>query len=156
MTTETHYELRVYSDAERYYVRRKGAVLGELIEFAHSQKSEEAVEYKIYRVETITTCLEIFEVPAHVKSVEEVIDDIIGYSDGSNRYYEPDELKNFDEATREKIWEAVHSEMDSCDCCGVICTIQDLSGTDEGELCWRCENDMIERQEEEEENSDED
>lgn len=79
---------------------------------------------------------------------DEMIQEIIDYSDGVYHMHQPDGWEELDEATKSDILDEVFKEVYPCDGCGWWTNVSDMSNfPDSGEdLCWRCES---EREEEE-------
>lgn len=122
------------------------------VKAAHGGKPAEALAYMVYKEVTTTEVAEAFVVPAHVWTLEEIAEDIVADADG---VYEIPWGEKYQALTREKkglveqmVWESV----DSCACCGWYFSRDHLSSHDasDGEVCWKCYDDLDEEQEEDE------
>lgn len=157
MTTEIKYQLfRVTGPDEGYQI-------GELFNsemvaknYALNIKDDEAHEYKIRSVVTTTSTLDVFTVPAHVPTLEEIANEIIAGSDGSFYLDWGDDFERLEEPARTQVEDMVNEAITSCDCCGWHWSTESMEHfEDSGEtLCWKCADDRL--TEEEEDESDED
>jgi hypothetical protein len=157
MTTQkTHYEL--YCNAGLGFQKlRDFASIGEARAYAENHQSREELDYKI--VSVTVTCFDIptFTVPAYAPSVEEIADDIIGYSDGSFDIGWSEDYEKLSYEDRTAVETLVHNAISNCDCCGWHFRTEDMETyVDSGELlCYRCAEDR-ENELEEDEEEDED
>ena len=127
---------------------------------ALSLKDDEDTEYQIRAIITTTTTstVEIFTVPAHIPTLEEIANEIIGWSDGSFYIEWGDDFQKLDEPDRSKVEDMVNEEIASCDCCGWHWHVESMENfIDTGDnLCWKCAEDRREEEEEEEDEDNED
>lgn len=79
---------------------------------------DEDQEYHIRSIITTTSTVEIFTVPAHIPTLEDIAKDIISWSDGSFYIAWNEYFQKLDEAGRSKVEDMVNEEIASCDCCG--------------------------------------
>jgi hypothetical protein len=150
MTThKTHYEL--HCDAGLGFFKLKDfATIEEARKAANSRQSRTEEFYKIVSVTVSTFDLPIFSVPAYIPDWQEVA------SDMSNVYAQDIDWSNEDylalsETDREKARQLIEESTDACYNCGWTFETNYLSDTDHGLLCDRCESDLEEEDEEEDE-----
>ena len=159
MTTEIKYQLyRATSPNTGYQV-------GELFDSEMSAKNHalhikdrEAQEYKIISIVTTRSTLDVFTVPAHVPTLEEIARDIIDGSDGSFYMEWGDDIEQLSDSDRSKVEDMVWQEISNCDSCGWHYHADNMEHFDDtGEtLCWKCADDGHAAEYEEGDESDED
>lgn len=150
MTTEIKFQLfRTTGPNEGYQV-------GELFNsemtaknHALNIKDSEANEYKIVSIVTTRSTLDIFTVPAHVPTLEEIAQDIIGWSSGSFYMEWGEDFEQLEEPARSQVEDMVNEEIASCDCCGWNWHVESMEHFDDtGEsLCWKCADDRLTEEE---------
>ena len=125
---------------------------------AQMRESSVAESYDIVSVVTTISVLDSFIVPAKVKSVDEIAQEIIDGSEGSYNVEWGEDFAALDFADRERVEAMVWEEIESCDGCGWHFHVDSLEQhVDSGEsLCWRCTNDREEEENESEDEDDED
>jgi hypothetical protein len=123
---------------------------------ALSLKDDTDREYQIRSIITTTSTVEIFTIPAHVPTLEEIAQEIIEGSDGSFYVEWGDDFEKLDKPDRSKVEEMVWDEIASCEDCGWHFHVESLEQhIDSGDnLCWKCANDREEAESEEEEDED--
>jgi hypothetical protein len=123
---------------------------------ALSLKDDTDQEYQIRSIITTTSTVEIFTVPAHIPTLEEIAKEIIDGSDGSFYIEWNDDFQKLDEPDRSKVEDMVNEEIASCDCCGWHWHVESMENfVDTGDnLCWKCAEDRREEEEEDEDNED--
>ena len=148
MTTTIRYELREYFSADKYRVRQKGDGEAELRAHAAKLAADDPQEFKIVGVVTTESILDIFTVPAIVYSLEDIAEELsdvyAGSIDWDNEHY-----LRLSDADKETVKLMV--DTDSCDNCGWEFNNNYLSHTDDGHICDRCESDLAEEEEEDDE-----
>lgn len=158
MTTEIKYQLFCTIGVG------KGYQVGELFDsemiaknHALNIKDRAEQEYKIISIVTTRSTLDIFTVPAHVPTLEEIAQDIICWSDGAYQVEWGEDFAALELADRERVEAMVWEEIASCDGCGWPFHVNSMEQhLDSGDnLCWKCEQDREELESEEDE-SDED
>lgn len=105
-------------------------------------KKDEDQEYKIIVIITNRTTLDIFTVPAHVPTLEEIAQEIIDGSDGSFHMEWGEAFEQLEEPARSQVEERVWEEISSCDCCGWHFHVDHLERIDGDMVCWKCEDDI--------------
>jgi len=158
MTTEIKYQLyRATSPNTGYQV-------GELFDSEMAAKNHalhikdrESQEYKIISIVTTRSTLDVFTVPAHVPTLEEIAQDIIDGSDGSFYMEWGDDIEQLSDSDRSKVEDMVWEEISSCDGCGWHFHVDHMEHFgDTGEtLCWKCADDIHAAEYEEGDESDE-
>jgi len=121
-------------------------------------KDREPQEYKIISIVTTRSTLDVFTVPAHVPTLEEIARDIIDGSDGSFYMEWGDDIEQLSDSDRSKVEDMVWEEISSCDGCGWHFHVDQMEHYyDTGDtLCWKCADDRNTEEDEEEDESDED
>ena len=158
MTTEIKFQLfRSTGPNEGYQV---GELFNsEMIAKNHALhiKDREAQEYKIISIVTTRSTLDVFTVPAHIPTLEEIAEEIIGYADGSFHLDWGDDFDSLGATDQRKVEDMVHQEISNCDHCGWHFSNQNMeSGLLSGDwLCYSCANTEQEEADEEEDESDE-
>ena len=156
MTTEIKYQLFLTTGPDTGY-QIGGLFTSEMAAKNHALniKDHEAQEYKIISIVTTRSTLDVFTVPAHVPTLEEIARDIIDGSDGSFYMEWGDDIEQLNDSDRSKVEDMVHEEISNCDCCGWHFHTDNMEHFDDtGEtLCWKCADDRLT---EEEDESDED
>jgi hypothetical protein len=151
MATEIKYRLLCVTGPDTSY-QVSGFFNSEMVAKNHALniKDREEQQYKIESIVTTTSILDIFTVPAHIPTLDEIAEDIISMSDGSFNVewgYDYAELSLEDQA---KVEEMVWQEIDSCASCGWHFNNNHLSSHDnaDGQVCDSCYNDLEEEDEE--------
>lgn len=150
-TTQIRYELRQYFDAERFGVLLTSGSELELKKFAGERQSRYEEEYKIVCVVTTETTLDIFTVPAYKPDWETVAANMACVYAGSIDWKDDDFLALSVEG-QTKVREYVEESTDDCENCGWTFELHYLSDTDHGRICDRCESDLADEEDEEDEN----
>lgn len=143
MTTEIKYELfRVTGPDTGYTVGP--SFTSEMSAKNHAMyiKDREAQEYKIISIVTTRSTLDVFTVPAHVPTLEEIARDIIDGSDGSFYMEWGDDIDQLSDADHAKVEEMVYAEIGCCDECGWHFHADNLEQVDGENLCWKCAEDV--------------
>lgn len=79
-----------------------------------------------------------------------IADEIIGYSDGAFNIAWTENYESLTPEEQEEVSEAVYAEIYSCDGCGWNFHVDNMETHADGECyCWRCYEDVIEREEDE-------
>lgn len=158
MTTEIKYQLFCVTGPDTGYLIGE-LFTSEMIAKNHALniKDSEAQEYKIISIVTTRSTIDIFTVPAHVPTLEEIANDIIAGSDGSFYMEWGDDFAQLEEPARSQVEDMVWEEIASCGDCGWHFHVDSMEQhLDSGDmLCWKCANDR-EEEESEEDESDED
>jgi hypothetical protein len=156
-TTEIKYQLVFVTDPNKGY-KMANHFTSEMAakNYALNIKDSEAQEYKIRSIITTTSTVEIFTVPAHIPTLEEIANEIIGGSDGSFYIEWGDDFQKLDEPDRSKVEDMVNEEIASCDCCGWHWHVESMENfADTGDsLCYKCAEDRREEKEEDKDNED--
>ena len=144
MTTEIKYQLfRVTGPDTGYQVNE--LFNSEMVAKNHALniKDSEAQEYKIVSIVTTRSTLDVFTVPAHVPTLEEIAQDIIGSSDGSFYMEWGEYFEQLEEPARSQVEDMVNEEIASCDCCGWNWHVESMEHFDDSNetLCWKCADD---------------
>lgn len=85
-----------------------------------------------------------------MKSLEEIAEDIISYSDGAFHIQHTEEYEALTAEDRAKVDGMVYEDIQSCDACGWNFHYDSLSQIETGEqFCWRCYEDSLEDEDEE-------
>jgi hypothetical protein len=154
MATEIKYRLLCVTGPDTSY-QISGFFNSEMVAKNHALniKDREEQEYKIESVVTTTSILDIFTVPAHILSIDEIAEDIITMSDGSFYVEWGEDYSALSLDDQAKVEEIVWQEIDSCACCGWHFNNNHLSSHDnaDGQVCDSCYNDLEEAEEDEEE-----
>jgi hypothetical protein len=157
MTTEIKYQLFRVTGPD------KGYQIGELFNtemvaknYALNIKDSEAQQYKIRSVVTTTSTLDVFTVPAHVPTLEEIANEIIAGSDGSFYMEWGDHFERLEEPARSQVEDMVNEAITSCDGCGWHWHVESMEHFDDsGEtLCYKCADDRYNEEEEDEDDED--
>ncbi len=158
MTTEIIYQvIRVTGPNEGYQMANHFTSEMAAKNYALNIKDSEAQEYKIQSTVITTSILDVFTVPAHVPTLEEIANEIIAGSYGSFYLDWGDDFERLEEPARTQVEDMVNEAITSCDCCGWHCwNVESMEYFDDsGEtLCYKCADDRL--TEEEEDESDED
>lgn len=156
MTTEITYELfRVTGPDTGYAVGPSFKSEMSAKNHALHIKDREAQEYKIVSIVTTRSTLDVFTVPAHVHTLEEIAQDIIDWSDGSFYIEWGDDIDQLSDADHSKVEEMVYAEIGCCDGCGWHFHVDNLEQVEDETLCRKCAEDARNNEEDEDE-SDED
>ncbi len=153
MTTEIKFQLfRSTGPNEGYQI---GELFNsELIAKNHALniKDSEAQEYKIISIVTTRSTLDVFTVPAHVPTLEEIALDIIDGSDGSFYVEWGDDFARLEEPARSQVEDMVNEAIASCDCCGWNWHVESMEHFDDtgDTLCYKCADDRLTEEEDEE------
>lgn len=146
--TKIVYELREYFESGSFYIRKTGETESELRLAAEKMATDNDREFKIVSVITTESILDIFTVPAIVYSLEDIADQLsavyAGTVDWENEHYV--KLSAEDKTTVQSMM-----DVDSCDNCGWEFESQYISFNDYGNICDRCESDLAEEEELEDE-----
>lgn len=120
-------------------------------------QSSEEIQYRIVAKITTATTVDIFTVPAYVKTVEDIIEETVSYADGSYHLEYAEGFDSLSESDKEQVRTAVGEEITSCDGCGWHFHVESMEADiASGDLlCYKCYEDRIE-DEESEEDDDED
>lgn len=120
--------------------------------WAKSIRDDEDETYRIVKRETvITETVEtVFTVPAFVPSIEQFIDEVAGYADGS-RYIDWTGIERYSITDQTEIRRQVLSLVDPCDHCGIYHSTDYMNDHDGEILCDSCLSDQLAYEEEEEE-----
>jgi hypothetical protein len=112
-------------------------------------------ELTIYRQTVSEVLIDIRTVPMYVPTVEEIAEEIIGYSDGSFVIEWGEDYDKLEKHDQDRVEELVHESIGDCAVCGWNYHVDSLSEhhKHDGSVCWRCYEDLDEKDEEE---SDED
>lgn len=151
MSTETKYRLVCMTGPnEGYHVGSVFPSEQAAKDYALKHKDSEDQEYKIQSIVTTITTLDVFTVPAHVPSLEEIADDIAAYSDGAFHIAWTEAFDHLSEADKETVRRMVYEQIESCEHCGWNFSIESLEEIEgEGSLCSACATDYYNSQEEE-------
>ena len=150
--TTTTFEL--YRDAGLGF--QKIRTFGSEIEaktYAQGQQSRVEEAYEIRAVITTVSTLDSFTVPAHVPTLEEIAQDIIGYADGAFSIEWSEDYEKLSEDDQRLVEDMVHEEISNCDHCGWHFSTHSMeSGVLSGDwLCYKCAQDEEEEADEDEE-----
>jgi hypothetical protein len=157
MTTEIKYRLLCVTGPDTSY--QIGQLFNsEMVAKNHALhiKDNEEQQYKIESVVTTTSILDTFTVPAHIPTVDEIAETIIGYADGSFSIDWGEDFDALSESDQRKVEDIVNEQISSCDCCGWYFHNQNMeTGEMSGDwLCYSCaQTEADEAAEEEEEES---
>ena len=148
MTQKTHYELhRDYGHGFQKAFDCPSIEKAE--EYARNERSREEQFFKIICVTTTTDELKQFSVPAYVPCLEEIAEDIIGYSDGSFGIEWGEDFERLSAEDKQTVHDMVYEQIADCNHCGWHWSVDNLEEVDGECYCWRCYEDVIEREEEE-------
>lgn len=114
-------------------------------------KDREPQEYKIISIVTTRSTLNVFTVPAHVPTWQEIAQDIIAGSDGSFYLELGEDIEHLSDEDREKALEMVWEEIDTCYSCGWHWHVDHLEQVDGESVCWKCAEDASNNGEDEDE-----
>lgn len=149
--SETKITFYIYRDIGHDKLVQAGGYASEMAarEAALRIQDREPVLIEIRSEIVTTTTVDSFTVPAYVPTIEEIAQDIINGSDGSFYLEWSEDYENLDAADRAIVEDMVHEEISSCDVCGWYFRSSDMSNIDGQLVCYKCEEDI---QEEEEDN----
>lgn len=119
-------------------------------EYARNEKSREEQHFKIVAVTTIYTELKPFSVAAYIPDWTDVAIDMASVYAQSIDWQNEDFLA-LSEEDQAKAREYIEDSTDDCEHCGWTFEYHYLSDTNHGRICGRCESDL-----EDEDESDED
>ena len=152
MTTEIKYQLyRATSPNTGYQVGELFTSEMAAKNHALNIKDREAQEYKIISIVTTRSTLDVFTVPAHVPTLEEIAAYIIDGSNGSFYMEWGDDIEQLSDSDRSKVEDMVWEEISPCDCCGWHFHHGDMENVEGDNLCWKCAEDALEEEDEEDE-----
>ena len=149
-TTSIKFELREHFSADKYNVRKVSESELGLKKHALDLQGREEREFKIVSVITTESTLDIFTVPAYKPDWETVARDIACVYAQSIDWDNEDFLALSVE-DQAKVKEYVEHETDDCENCGWTFESHYLSDTGHGRICDRCESDLADEEDEEDE-----
>jgi hypothetical protein len=116
---------------------------------AQQRQSNIDEAYEIRSVVTTVSTLDSFFVPAHVKTIDEIAQEIIDGSDGSFNVEWGEDYSALPLYKQAQVEEIVWQEIASCDGCGWHFHVDNLEQhIASGDcLCWHCANDREEENE---------
>jgi len=118
--------------------------------YANEQKSREEQFFKIVCITTTYTELKPFSVAAYVPDWEDIADEMSCVYAQSIDWNDEDYLA-LSEEDRDKARKRVEESTDDCEHCGWTFEDHYLSDTDHGRICDRCESDIEQEEDEEDE-----
>lgn len=143
MTTEIKYELfRVTGPDTGYTVGPSFTSEMSAKNHAMHIKDREVQEYKIVSIVTTRSTLDVFTVPAHAPTLDEIAQEIIESSDGSFYMEWGDDIDQLSDADHAKVEEMVYQEIGCCDECGWHFHADNLEHVEGENLCWKCAEDV--------------
>jgi hypothetical protein len=114
------------------------------------EESRYVIEKTVTTVE-VTQVGDVIVIPARTWTVQSMIDEVIGFSEGQRDFYFPEAFKTFSPEDQELIKQAALVALDYCDHCGHLVDAPELSENDYGSrLCDMCYSDEEEEEAEDE------
>lgn len=148
--------IRETFDGVKYHDVQTCASLDEVDAWVGKQQSREERSIRVVECVVSEMVIGVQTIPAHVPNLEEIAQEIIGWSDGSYNVEWGEDFDALEFGDRARVEAMVWEEIASCDGCGWHFRVDSIEEhVDSGDmLCYKCAEDR--ENESEEDESDED